>query len=529
MTLPAVPSFAFVLGALAACAPPAVPPRPAPAAPAPAPATPVATSQVDNPCAQVTPVALTAPPVMPPDFVVKSQLNADCMAWQEFLYLNWPVDPTRPGQPDPNASVAGFGKAGDMGATVWESYLTPEDVFGPSGKVVAWTAGRPATKPLLRLSMLGDATIELGSIRQAGSRGWLTDQSGNLIFYEIHLNQEEYDFITRNQLTTAAGQTRCAGNPGSGGNGGFNLPAGQGNTGRNQDADCAGTAATYGLNLGAIELKSAWRVLPSDGSLNYRYKIAAATLRMPDGTTQPATVGLVGLHIIHKVPNAPQLVWATFEQIDNDPDDGTPPTAPALPAGAPAVAAYTLFNPSCDPAKDIVYHCATNTTLVTDPNTVLPPCPQGNYTPGTCYPYWAPMQITRLVPVKSTPNTVTSYAWSQMPAGSVFRYYRMIDVQWPATPSSISPGATPPLSAGGITPSTGSYIVSNTTMETFLQNQAACMDCHQYAGVAQPKQQRQLRTRTRAIREVFVTRAAADGQPRYASDYSFIFSTDTHR
>ena len=524
MTLPAVPSLALVLGALAACAAPAAPPRPSPAASAPA--TPVSASQVNNPCAQVTPVALTAPPVMPPDFVVKSQLNADCMAWQEFLYLNWPVDPNQPGQPDPSASVAGFGKPGDTGATVWESYLTPQDVFGPSGKAVTWTMARPATRPLLRLSMLGDATIDLGSIHQAGSRGWLTDQRGNLIFYEIHLNQDEYDFITQNQLTTAAGQTQCASNAGSGGTGGFNLPAGQGNTGRNQDTSCAGTAATYGLNQGTIELKSAWRVLPADGSLNYRYKIAAATLRLPDGTTQPATVGLVGLHIIRKVPNAPQLVWATFEQIDNDPDDGTPPTAPTLPTGAPALGAYTLFNPSCDPAKDLVYHCATNTTLIKT-GEMLPPCAQGSYTPGTCYPYWAPMQITRLVPVKTTPNNVTAYAWSQMPESSVFRYYRMIDVQWPSTPSLIAPGATVPLSAGGITPSTGSYIVSNTTMETFLQNQAACMDCHQYAGVAQPKQQHQLLGKGRAVREVFVTRATAPGQPSYASDYSFIFSTDT--
>jgi hypothetical protein len=216
-------------------------------------------------------------------------------------------------------AVADFGKPGNTAETVWESFLEASQVFdakAPTARTAlaaAWTAKRPAIKSLSRLSKFGDAQLNLESIEQAGSDGWLTDQAGNLVFYEVRLNQDEYEFITMNGLTTFTGQTACASRPRINGQGGFNLPAGSGTTGRSKDYDCKGNPATYGQNSGAIEIKAAWRVLPADGSLNGRYRIANALLHRPDGSTQKATVGLIGLHILHKMPSAPQLVWATFE------------------------------------------------------------------------------------------------------------------------------------------------------------------------------------------------------------------------
>jgi hypothetical protein len=496
-----------------------------------------AVAQGSNPCAQVTPVLLQAPPnlVMPSDFVVPSQINADCMAWQEFFYLNWGADPANPGSPNPGLPVSAFGKPGDLNNTVWESFLSATQVFNPPGnRALAWNSKRPTLKDLSRRSKLGDAQVDLGAIQQAGSDSWLTDQSGNLVFYEVRLNQDEYAFITsgaQESLTTFAGQSDCAGNPGQGGNGGFNLPAGGGNTGKNLDYDCSGNIKPFGQNLGAIEVKAAWRVLPANGSLNYRYKIASATLHLPDGTIQQATVGLIGLHIIHKVPSGPQFIWATFEQIDNDPDATNPPSEPILPPHAPITKApYTLFNPNCSPSTDRIYGCKQNATVVTSPPPAspLPPCPVGSYTPGKCYPYWAPMQITRLVPVKNLANSVTAYAWSQLPAGSVFNYYRLIDVQWPSAPAQIAPGARAPLTAGGITPASNSYILANTTLETFMQSRLSCMDCHQHAGIAQPTTQTLAGLKGHQVRRVLVTPGAPRGSTAaFASDYSFLFSTET--
>ena len=477
-------------------------------------------AQAQNPCAGVTPVSLQAPPnlLLPKDFS-GSQIGADCVAWQEFLYLNWAADPAHPGKPDPNATVADYGKPGNTAQTVWESYLEASQVFSPTLRLAtAWAARRPAIKDLSRLSKLGD--IELSSIAQADSHGWLTDQSGNLVFYEVRLNQDEYEFITHNQLTTFAGQAACAKQPGTpplpdpSAKGGFNLPSGGGTTGKSKDYDCAGNVAVYGENAGAIELKAAWRVMPSDGSLNGRYKIAQAVLHKPDGTTQKATVGLIGLHIIHKMPSGAQFVWATFEQVDNDPDAGSTPSSHT----------FSLFNPACNPGQDPVYNCAQNETLVTQPNP-LPPCPNRSYQPGKCYPYWAPMQITRVTPVRDEPNQVSAWAWGQMSARSVFKYYRLIEVQWPSNPTRIPPQAPTPLSAGGITPAPDSYIVANTTMETFVQTTKACMTCHMNAPIAQPKAQTFTGPANHLTRHVRLQ--ASDGPPPYAANYSFVFASET--
>lgn len=52
----------------------------------------------------------------------------ECMMWQNFVYLNWPVLKDHRGVPDTNAK---FGAEG--ATTVWESYKTDEHTFRPNG------------------------------------------------------------------------------------------------------------------------------------------------------------------------------------------------------------------------------------------------------------------------------------------------------------------------------------------------------------------------------------------------------------
>jgi hypothetical protein len=106
-------------------------------------------------------------------------------------------------------------------------------------------------------------------------------------------------------------------------------------------------AVTYGQEQGAIEVKSAWIALPADGSRNYRYLTATATITDPFGHQSTSTMGLVGLHI----------------------------------------------------KLDPYYGCAHN---------LLPgtPCDQ-NAQPQGRVPYTEPMQITRLFPVDSVANCTT--------------------------------------------------------------------------------------------------------------------------
>ena len=505
----------------------------------------VMAAQITNPCTGLGIQSVSLTPVMPTAFssLAKSQVGANCLAWQEFIDLNWQADPTQPGVADPKVPGTAFGEPGNVNPTVWESYLEATDVFRSailnsdligrnnikSTAQMIWRQPRPPLKTLSRLSKLGDTSIQLSSVTQADG-GWLTSQSGVLAFYEIKINQDEYEFITTNvdskgnNLTTFAGQAACASRPGIKGRGGFNLPAG--NNSGNQDTDCQGNNAKYGQNVGSIEVKASWVVLPADGSLNYRYKISQAEINDPSGKKINATVGLAGLHIIHKVPGAPQFVWATFEQIDNSPDDNHGhPAPPVLPTNTnqKQSSGYSFFNTACTISIDPVYQCIPNT----QPG---PPCPANGPVPAGCTPYSAPLQVTRLTPVQDEANIVTAYAWSLMPKDSVFNYYRLIDVQWPNAPSPVAPGTTTnKMPAGDITPSPNTRFVANTTMETFVQTKQSCMSCHQFAPIAQAQQQSKALRGGLPTRKITLSLDPRAGNSLPASDYSFIFSAETNK
>ena len=481
-----------------------------------------------SPCNVFGVQSVTLTPTLPTSFAsATGQRGADCMAWQSFISLNWAADPENPGQPDPNAPASSFGVPNDTKPKVWETYLEASAVFTAKQDMLLWAAKRPAIKSLVRVSKQGATDLSLSGIKQAGDGKWLTSQSGELTYYEIRMNQDEYQFITTNvfsgsDLTTYAGQAACA--AGQNGKGGLILPAGGGSTGATLDADCLGNPATYGANVGAIEIKAAWVPLPSDHSLDYRYKTAMAEVTDPNtGVAVPLTVGLVGLHVIRKVQGAPQFVWATFEHIDNTPDEASGGfSAPTLPANPnqKVLGSYTYFNPSCTTPSDPTYKCRHN---------ALPgiSC-DAKGQPAGCYPYSAPMQITRLVSVDPTADSVTGYVWSLLPSNSVYNYYRLINVQWPNSPKVVTAGSTVPLPNGDITPASKSGIVANTTMETYQQSKNACMDCHQSAPIATHNNLRTALMAGRAITKIQPRNLVKDSAS-LASDYSFIFVSETRR
>ena len=468
-----------------------------------------ATAQRVAPCSGGPIVHVTVAPVMPASFNPDSvQAGADCLSWQMFIYLNWRASPARAGAPS-SALAATFGRPGDTAPTVWQSYPTADAVFDPAGAVAGSRSG---------------GVLALHDIHQTGDT-WLTAQSGLPTYYEVRVNPDVAEFITQNGLTTAAGQAACAR-----GKGGFNLPHGSSSlAGVARDTDCAGAPHTYGLDVGAIEIKAAWVVLPADGSLDHRYKIAKARVTDPaTGKASLQTVGLAGLHIVRKLPGASQMLWATFEQIDTVPDQLAPARA-VLPVNAPAEAAprgFTYYNPACVPATD-AYGCVPNT----------PPgaaCRPGSTTvPAGCHATSAPMQITRLTPITPEVNDATADAWAamrrQLPAGgrdSVFNYYRLIDVQWPAQEvPPVAPRARIPLLAADMIPTPDTRYVANTTMETFVQQSRTCLDCHANAAVANPALVTARALSARTIRGLL---RGGQGAP-FASDYAFVFSVRTRR
>jgi len=141
---------------------------------------------------------------------------------------------------------------------------------------------------------------------------WLADQHDDLIYYQIKMDKDEFDSIVANGVYNAVVQyeTACTGmNPTPGGDYQVTLPAG-----------CnSGSCPNHGRpRMGAIEIKAAWRILTKPSQYK-RYLTTQAVLVNKSGVCTRATMGLVGLHIVHNTVSQPQFIWATFEQVDNVP------------------------------------------------------------------------------------------------------------------------------------------------------------------------------------------------------------------
>jgi hypothetical protein len=449
-------------------------------------------------------------PVIPISVVgLLNQSTANCFAWQEFIALNWAADPSTCAA-DPMVQANEFGEpnpatpAQPMGPSVWETYALAEEVFLPAGaKPAAWCSASSLSDRPMELSLIskfdGHGPVEISDIGEAGTGGsWLTAQSGLLTFYSIHLNQDEFNYINDNTLYDARTQQEFAATQG------INLP------------DASSGSSSYGTT-GAIELKAAWLELddPADWP---RYKTSPALIFYP-GQSEPkqAVVGLVGLHIIHKIAVAQQFIWATFEHVDNAPSAADNSLEQRDPP-------YTYFNPHCDPTTDY-YKCKVND----------PPNPGTTSSPD---PYDAPVQVMREIPISSGSNNVAglnSAVWGVIEAAnpdSVFLNYELVNVLWPSQSTNVVPGQTTPLPDGVPQPNSTSQPVANTTLETYFQD-LTCLSCHVDAKVASPNGGEDTLRLLPAGEESDASRLRASVEPSPApsvtatpglgSDYSFLF------
>ena len=300
-------------------------------------------------------------------------------AWKLFVAMNWPALPGQKGLPDESKRM------GDPGLTVWGTFKTSREIFQPDGRDPGpWNTGLPS--PPLHLDQSAKATkreLQLSEIKQAIG-GLLIDQHGNLTYYDKAANVISYDFIRDKKLYNAEGQRQ------------------------------------YGpvvFPFGAIEVKAAWRVMTPDDDQT-RYYTMPAMVR-ENGVQKNATVGLVGLHIIIKTPNAPAWIWSTFEQVDNVP-------------GTPALAAATSWS----------YY---------KPGSSTPPNKETK--PGT------PTQVERYG--KALPDAVNA-RWQKALHDTPWQYYQLIGTQFPVK----NPRPN---------------LLANVVMETYIQPQSSCIDCHSTA------------------------------------------------
>ncbi|QMV18344.1 hypothetical protein GOB94_06325 [Granulicella sp. 5B5] len=485
-----------------------------------------------SPCPSYTALSPTVPVDMTPN---NSQANANCFAWQEFIALNWAGNVSNCSA-DTSAQGSTFGTPLDSTPKVWELYKQDTEIFLPGAAApTAWCSQSepvPAKFRSLSAAQLSSAVspagghpkllsatskdaddpqVKLTQCAQAGASGpcgqsgWLTAQSGIMALYEIRVNKDEFSYIDSHGLYNAVTQQKFVQKPG------INLPDGtaQGST-------------------GSIELKASWLELDDPAKWPY-YKTSKAMVIYP-GTTTPklVTVGLVGLHIIHKTPHSPQLIWATFEHVNN---------APSITdiSNKKLLSWYTFYNAACNPQTDH-YQCAQNAQIA-------------GYSPSSPYfpsypsdPYSSPIQVVRQNPLSSstTDNIVAINSWAQgliasANPNSVFKNYELVDVLWAQNPTPISPASPTPLPLGNPQPNPDAEIVANTTLETYMQNTNTCLGCHIYAPIASTSSANSHTNQVHALlrrpelpsgsRQKRMDEPLLSSFTNYASDYSFLFSS----
>ncbi len=434
------------------------------------------------------------PYTVPPDFALTRQADANCFAWQQFIALNWVASTSQRGQPNTAVSAANFGTPNDQRATVWETYKESDEVFladaknpgqwnytataAENVKVLGGLRSEVAAKPVLDLSAIGQAS--------QGSP-WLTAQSKILTLYERRMNEDEYNYIVKNNLYNAVTQQTFVVKPG------ISLP------------DGTPASSAYG-NTGSIETKAAWLELPNAADWP-SFKVSKAIVTYPNQPSKTVVVGLVGLHIIHKTALGQQFIWATFEHKRNAPDVNQVASRTFTPP-------YTYYNVNCNPNTDY-YKCVANA----NPAKVN----------GGKNPYNAPIQTVRQTPIATRPNNdvagLNQYVWSQVIAkqnpNSVFLNYELVNTLWSNQNTTIPPGTRTPLVATQLSPGPSQEPVSNATMETYVQS-LTCLDCHASAPIATLKKANTLKIYDPATAGTEATKANP-----FASDYSFLLGNAT--
>lgn len=416
-----------------------------------------------------------------------SHKSVNCYAWQQFISLNW------------SAAGRRFGEPGDRGPVQWQTFSSIADVFLPGGAVPS--ANRRAPLPAAcaaRVKAAGFARPEILTVLQTPpgpgrprSRLNFTEQAGGVdnqagwvgacnlthLWYEIRVNPAEVDYIVANRLYSAEGQAQfvAGGHP-------LLLPKG-GREGA----------------VGAIELKAAWMEVPDPENPKWGYfKLGdAAILDAEGGDCRLTPVALVGLHITQKTPNQPTFFWATFEHIDNVPDEN-----------GPVSGTFNLYDGQCRPQTVTVDdpRCLAEAAPGATPRTVTVGCKPNTRPPyhigGSC-PAPRAIQTTRVVPIQADvadANRVVQASIAKNQPDSIWRYYKLVNVQW--SPNPPLDAETPQPVPARIATTIPALPVANTTMETYLQT-TTCTACHVNGALAKPA--------------------------NIAADFSFIFQAADHQ
>lgn len=152
------------------------------------------------------------------------------------------------------------------------------------------------------LDLIKSEVLSLTDVTQAGSKGVLYDKKNQAIHYVIFVNKQMYDFQKKY------------------------LDEFKKNIKQNTDTVIhlgdtvnVNTLSKLGLDtlsypVGCFELKTSWILASSlSASELKKYYVTKANIGSPSGELANVDVALLGMHIVGRVANHPELIWATFE------------------------------------------------------------------------------------------------------------------------------------------------------------------------------------------------------------------------
>jgi hypothetical protein len=355
----------------------------------------------------------------------------EILAWQNFVALNWPADAS--GKPLPGIA--------DKGNPVWGQWKESYEVYQTDGSTpLPWgerappadfkLSASPAQRILFRTqrnALYGQATVD-DEINQAFT-GPIWDQNGNMVRYEVLMNESEFTYLVANELYNIDGQIEFS----------------------KQGKSLVFPMATR-EKIGAIELKFAWKIIDQEKDIPSRFFLQQAWVKDTNGLYSNALVGMVGMHIALKTVSSPQWIWATFEHVDN-------------------LEANPLLKTEGKTLKPLFYDADCQICPVN-----ISPQLAGDYSQGTI----KKNQIQRVLPItKATQDLNTDVQAVLAQNRSVLQYYQLIGTQWPTEPnakpypvenhSANNPPALPLAvtnkSGGKPTP----VYLTNMVMETYFQ------------------------------------------------------------
>lgn len=385
-----------------------------------------AAAPADNAACQADPAWVTHPGI--PDEVnggkAASHCNIHQYAWASFIALMQPTGPGGSAALEGWMPYYGMFQRGQEPPVPWGTL--PEitsaecsnlDQLGPVGRHRLHTIAKP----------FSDLTGQAGSLKS------LLDQNGKTVYYEMRINHPLYDFFDQCDLYRAG----CV-KPGV----------------RPSDLFFPNQA---------IEIKLSWKELTPAELASRRFYTSRVVIQENPDTRQCriADMGMVGLHLTAATTSHPEMLWATFEQVDNGPLCAERQSA--VPPNGQNWSFYDRERCGAD--------CQVNTYL-------------GSDTPAQVCLEYAAGSTAAQTPNRAAVDSLNASVQALADLPALLRNYTLIGTIY------TQGGEVPPYQFL----QTGSTMLSNTTMETYTQQgvvagvngNVSCFSCHTYGTNGSP-------------------------------------------